>query len=121
MQSADRTGWFLSRDPSSIADEVEIQSMSSYILEVEPSPLISELTQDSLYRLLPPATDHPHQHSLPPPLRSQSTASPQETKAASASFTDLTPDWGAANYTLMRSAHLSGRVDLRHDETRCSS
>ena len=28
--------------------------MSSYILEVEPSPLISELTQDSLYRLLPP-------------------------------------------------------------------
>ncbi|KAI0366782.1 hypothetical protein BV20DRAFT_971516 [Pilatotrama ljubarskyi] len=55
VQSADRTGWFLSRDPSSIADEVEIQSMSSYILEVEPSPLISELTQDSLYRLLPPA------------------------------------------------------------------
>ena len=55
LQSADRTGWFLSRDPSSIADEVEIQSMSSYILEVEPSPLISELTQDTLYRLLPPA------------------------------------------------------------------
>ncbi|KAI0352013.1 hypothetical protein OH77DRAFT_829733 [Trametes cingulata] len=55
VQSADRTGWFLSRDPSSIADEVEIQFMSSYILEVEPSPLISELTQDSLYRLLPPA------------------------------------------------------------------
>ncbi|KAI0700969.1 hypothetical protein C8T65DRAFT_656956 [Cerioporus squamosus] len=55
LQSADRTGWFLSRDPSSIADEVEIQSMSSYVLEVEPSPLISELTQDTLYRLLPPA------------------------------------------------------------------
>lgn len=55
MQSADRTGWFLARDPSSIADEVEIQSMSSYILEVEPSALISELAQDNLYRLLPPA------------------------------------------------------------------
>ncbi|TFK85784.1 hypothetical protein K466DRAFT_664258 [Polyporus arcularius HHB13444] len=55
LQSADRTGWFLSRDPSSIADEVEIQSMSSYVLEVEPSTLISELTQDTLYRLLPPA------------------------------------------------------------------
>ncbi|TBU46639.1 hypothetical protein BD309DRAFT_888031 [Dichomitus squalens] len=55
MQSADRTGWFLNRDPSSIADEVEIQSMNSYVLEVEPSPLISELTQDNLYRLLPPA------------------------------------------------------------------
>ncbi|KAI8978267.1 hypothetical protein BD414DRAFT_421946 [Trametes punicea] len=55
VQSADRTGWFLSRDPSSIADEVEIQSMDSYILEVEPSPLISELAQESLYRLLPPA------------------------------------------------------------------
>ena len=55
MQSADRTGWFLNRDPSSIADEIEIQSMNSYVLEVEPSPLISELTQDNLYRLLPPA------------------------------------------------------------------
>lgn len=29
--------------------------MSSYVLEVEPSPLISELAQDSLYRLLPPS------------------------------------------------------------------
>ncbi len=29
--------------------------MSSYVLEVEPSTLISELTQDTLYRLLPPA------------------------------------------------------------------
>ncbi|KAI0669428.1 hypothetical protein C8Q78DRAFT_977573 [Trametes maxima] len=55
VQSADRTGWFLTRDPSTIADEVEIQAMSSYILEVEPSALISELAQESLYRLLPPA------------------------------------------------------------------
>lgn len=29
--------------------------MCSHILEVEPSPMISELAQDSLYRLLPPA------------------------------------------------------------------
>ena len=29
--------------------------MSSYMLEVDPSPLISELAQDNLYRLLPPA------------------------------------------------------------------
>lgn len=29
--------------------------MSSYIVEVEPSPMISELTQDTLYRLLPPS------------------------------------------------------------------
>ncbi|OBZ69986.1 hypothetical protein A0H81_10131 [Grifola frondosa] len=55
VQSADRTGWFLFREASCISDEVEIQSMSSYILEVEPSPMISELTQDTLYRLLPPA------------------------------------------------------------------
>ncbi|KAH9851116.1 hypothetical protein C2E23DRAFT_886858 [Lenzites betulinus] len=55
VQSADRTGWFLMRDQSTLADEVEIQSMGSYILEVEPSTLISELTQDNLYRLLPPA------------------------------------------------------------------
>lgn len=34
---------------------VEIQTIYSHILEVEPSSLISELGQDSLYRLLPPA------------------------------------------------------------------
>ncbi|KAH9922575.1 hypothetical protein B0H21DRAFT_826955 [Amylocystis lapponica] len=55
VQSADRTGWFLPREPNSIADEVEIQFMSSYIVEVEPSSMISELTQDTLYRLLPPS------------------------------------------------------------------
>ncbi|CCM03013.1 uncharacterized protein FIBRA_05130 [Fibroporia radiculosa] len=55
VQSADRTGWFLPREPSSIADEVEIQSMNSYIVQIEPSSMISELTQDSLYRLLPPS------------------------------------------------------------------
>ncbi|PCH35674.1 hypothetical protein WOLCODRAFT_28060 [Wolfiporia cocos MD-104 SS10] len=55
VQSADRTGWFLPREPSSISDEVEIQCMSSYIMEVEPSEMISELAQESLYRLLPPS------------------------------------------------------------------
>ncbi|KAI0919200.1 hypothetical protein AcV5_002181 [Taiwanofungus camphoratus] len=55
VQSADRTGWFLSREPNSVADEIEIQCMSSYIAEVEPSSMISELTQDTLYRLLPPS------------------------------------------------------------------
>lgn len=55
VQSADRTGWFLPREPSAIADEVEIHSMNSYIVEVEPSTMISELAQESLYRLLPPS------------------------------------------------------------------
>lgn len=35
-------------------DHVEIQTIYSHIQEIEPSPLISELTQDALYRLLPP-------------------------------------------------------------------
>ncbi len=55
VQSADRTGWFPSREPSSISDEVEIQCIHSYLHEVEPSTMISELGQDSLYRLLPPS------------------------------------------------------------------
>ncbi|KZT72385.1 hypothetical protein DAEQUDRAFT_664500 [Daedalea quercina L-15889] len=55
VQSADRTGWFLCRDPSSLIDEVEIQAMNSYIMGIEPSSFISELGQDSLYRLLPPS------------------------------------------------------------------
>lgn len=55
VQSADRTGWFPTREPISISDEVEIQSIHSYLHDVEPSPLISELGQDSLYRMLPPA------------------------------------------------------------------
>ena len=55
VQSADRTGWFPAREPPSISDEVEIQCMHSYLHDVEPSTMISELGQDSLYRLLPPA------------------------------------------------------------------
>ncbi|KZT03884.1 uncharacterized protein LAESUDRAFT_728564 [Laetiporus sulphureus 93-53] len=53
VQSADKTGWFLSREPSSIYDEVDIQFMDSYITEVEPSTMISELAQGSLHRMLP--------------------------------------------------------------------
>ncbi|KAI0689000.1 hypothetical protein BC835DRAFT_1371134 [Cytidiella melzeri] len=55
VQSADRTGWFLAHEPNAISDEVEIQSIHSHLQEVEPSPMISDLGQDSVYRLLPPA------------------------------------------------------------------
>ncbi|KAI0074864.1 hypothetical protein K474DRAFT_1499666 [Panus rudis PR-1116 ss-1] len=55
VQSADRTGWFPAREPSVLADEIEIQCIQSYLHEVEPSPMISELGQDSIYRMLPPA------------------------------------------------------------------
>ena len=54
VQTSDRTGWFSSRDVSSIEESVEIQTIYSHIQEIEPSSMISELTQDALYRLLPP-------------------------------------------------------------------
>jgi GTPase-activating protein BEM2 len=54
VQTSDRTGWFSSRDVSSIEESVEIQTVYSHIQEIEPSSMISELTQDALYRLLPP-------------------------------------------------------------------
>lgn len=54
VQMADRTGWFLPREAISTAEDVEIQTMYSHILEVEPSPMISELSQGALYRILPP-------------------------------------------------------------------
>ncbi|KAI6046239.1 hypothetical protein EDC04DRAFT_2887920 [Pisolithus marmoratus] len=53
VQSADRTGWFTARDPG-YTDDLDIQMMYSHLLDVEPSPMISELSQDSVYRLLPP-------------------------------------------------------------------
>ncbi|CAK5273971.1 unnamed protein product [Mycena citricolor] len=53
VQTADRLGWFLPYAQSDV-DLVEIQNMYSYLQEIEPSSLISELGQDSLYRLLPP-------------------------------------------------------------------
>jgi GTPase-activating protein BEM2 len=54
IQSADRTGWFLSRDASSTNEDVEIQNIYSHLMEVAQSPLISELSQDPFYRLFPP-------------------------------------------------------------------
>ncbi|KAJ7591782.1 rho GTPase activating protein 22 [Mycena floridula] len=53
VQTADRIGWFSCRDASTSEDTVEIQNIYFHLQEVEPSTLISELTQDSLYRLLP--------------------------------------------------------------------
>ena len=53
MQSADRTGWFPTHEPSAISDEVEIQSIHLHLQDVEPSTMISDLGQDSVYRLLP--------------------------------------------------------------------
>ncbi|KAJ7815319.1 rho GTPase activating protein 22 [Mycena olivaceomarginata] len=53
VQGADRIGWFLSFSPSE--ETVEIQNIYSYLQDVEPSSLIPELGQDSLYRLLPPS------------------------------------------------------------------
>ncbi|KAH9485798.1 Rho GTPase-activating protein 21 [Psilocybe cubensis] len=54
VQTSDRTGWFSPRDVPSLEETVEIQTIYSQIQEVEPSSLISELSQDALYRLLPP-------------------------------------------------------------------
>ncbi|KIK93915.1 hypothetical protein PAXRUDRAFT_485676 [Paxillus rubicundulus Ve08.2h10] len=54
VQSADRTGWFSTRETSSM-DDVDIQTMYSHLMEVEPSSMISEMSQDSVYRLLPPS------------------------------------------------------------------
>ncbi|THH20488.1 hypothetical protein EW146_g880 [Bondarzewia mesenterica] len=54
VQTADRMGWFLTRDASTTSDDVEIQTIYSHMSEIEPSTMISELTQDSIFRLLPP-------------------------------------------------------------------
>lgn len=54
IQSADRTGWFSTREVPS-TDDIDIQSMYSHMTDVQPSSLISELSQDTIYRLLPPS------------------------------------------------------------------
>ncbi|KIK60980.1 hypothetical protein GYMLUDRAFT_43514 [Collybiopsis luxurians FD-317 M1] len=54
VQTADRIGWFPQREAPTLEDHVEIQTIHSYMQEVEPSSLISELSPESLYRLLPP-------------------------------------------------------------------
>jgi len=53
VQSADRTGWFSARE-TSFLDDVDIQTIYSHLMEVEPSSMISD-SQDSVYRLLPPS------------------------------------------------------------------
>lgn len=53
VQSADRTGWFSVRE-TSFLDDVDIQTMYSHVMEVQPSSLITD-SQDSVYRLLPPS------------------------------------------------------------------
>ena len=54
VQSADSTGWFSTREVPS-TDDIDIQSLYSHMMDVPPSSLISELSQDSFYRLLPPS------------------------------------------------------------------
>lgn len=55
VQTADKTGWLLPRDPSTSNDDsIEIQTMYSHLQDVESSTMICELTQDAVYRLLPP-------------------------------------------------------------------
>ncbi|TFK45164.1 hypothetical protein BDQ12DRAFT_50569 [Crucibulum laeve] len=54
VQSTDRTGWFSSRDALYTEESIEIQTIYSHIQEVEPSSMISEVSHEALYRLLPP-------------------------------------------------------------------
>lgn len=54
IQSADRIAWFPPRDVSSTSEDVEIQNMYLHLAEVAQTPLISELSQEPLYRLFPP-------------------------------------------------------------------
>ena len=54
VQTADRTGWFLPRESNPSTEEVEIQTMYTYIMDAESTSLIGELSGDILYRLLPP-------------------------------------------------------------------
>ena len=53
VQSANRTGWFSSRDPG-YTDDIGIQMMYSHLMDVKQSVMVSEISQDSLYRLLSP-------------------------------------------------------------------
>lgn len=53
VQGTDRTGWFSGRE-TSFLDDVDIQTMYSHLMEVEPSSMITD-SQDSVYRLLPPS------------------------------------------------------------------
>lgn len=54
LQTCDRIGWFSPREFGTMDEAIEIQTMYTHVHEVEPSSLISEMTADTLYRLLPP-------------------------------------------------------------------
>jgi GTPase-activating protein BEM2 len=54
VQTADRTAWFLSYEPNSLAEDIDLQSIHSHLSSVEPSSMIPELGQDTLHRILPP-------------------------------------------------------------------
>ncbi|KAI0263829.1 hypothetical protein BC834DRAFT_971183 [Gloeopeniophorella convolvens] len=54
IQSADRVGWFLPRDVTSTGDDIDVQNIYSHLVEVTQTPLVSELSQEPLYRLFPP-------------------------------------------------------------------
>lgn len=54
VQAADRLGWLTGREGSTTSDDVDLQTIYSHLTEIEPSSLIAEITQESLFRLLPP-------------------------------------------------------------------
>ncbi|KAK1224297.1 rho GTPase-activating protein [Marasmius sp. AFHP31] len=53
-QSADRTGWFMPREETVNEELAEIQTIQMYLQEVVTSSLISEMSTEHVYRLLPP-------------------------------------------------------------------
>jgi GTPase-activating protein BEM2 len=56
IQSADRTGWLTVSEPQPLSqDEVEIQTIYSYLQLVDTSPLISEHVRGPVYKLFPPS------------------------------------------------------------------
>jgi hypothetical protein len=57
VQTSDKLGWFISRDPSSAAsEEVEIQTLTDLIQEVTTTELIRDHSSgNTLYKILPPS------------------------------------------------------------------
>jgi len=55
MQSADRTGWLTIPEQLHSQEEVEIQTIYSYLQLVDTSPLISKHVRGPVYKLFPPS------------------------------------------------------------------
>lgn len=56
IQSADRTGWLTISEPQVLSqEEVEIQTIYSYLQLVDTSPLISKYVRGPVYKLFPPS------------------------------------------------------------------